>query len=302
MVEKALDSCPVEVPREGASGFMRLAGARYWTASLLPALVGTTLPFWLRPSGFSFNWPGAIEFFLATALFHVGFSLLQARFEHRSTAKWSEARLLGIAAICIVVACLLGLHLNNQIPGSIFIVYGLGTIFAGLLYVMPPINYCRRAGGEIIIAQSLGLLPVLGAYLVQTGDLTRTVYMVSMPIVIATGLWIWTDQLANREKDQRAGRQTMIDLLGLEFSGRYAVLALTLLFYIMLLMAVYATAISLPGLMALLLLRLVWKIDSVSWNNYASPTHMLAAGKDAFRLHLAICIIITVSSLVGSLW
>ena len=38
------------------------AGVRYWTASVLPAIVGTTLPFWLRPPGFSFSWVGAIEF------------------------------------------------------------------------------------------------------------------------------------------------------------------------------------------------------------------------------------------------
>jgi hypothetical protein len=57
----------------------RLAGLRYWTASLLPALVGTTLPFWLRPPGFSFRWAGELEFALATALMHSGFCFLQAR-------------------------------------------------------------------------------------------------------------------------------------------------------------------------------------------------------------------------------
>lgn len=74
-------------PFEGISGFLHFAGFRYWTASLLPALVGTTLPFWLHPPGFSFRWLGAIELLFATVLFHAGFSFLQAWFEGRYTTK-----------------------------------------------------------------------------------------------------------------------------------------------------------------------------------------------------------------------
>jgi len=74
-----------EGPGQSLSGFLQLAGFRYWTACLLPAFVGTTLPFWLRPPGFSFRWIGALEFLIATVLFHAGFSLLlQAHRENRS--------------------------------------------------------------------------------------------------------------------------------------------------------------------------------------------------------------------------
>ena len=31
------------------AGLAHLAGVRFWTASILPALMGTTPPFWLRP-------------------------------------------------------------------------------------------------------------------------------------------------------------------------------------------------------------------------------------------------------------
>ena len=77
---------------------LHFSGFRYWTASVLPAIVGTTLPFWLRPPGFSFRWLGAIEFLVATVLMHSGFSFLQARFEHGATREWSESRLLGASA------------------------------------------------------------------------------------------------------------------------------------------------------------------------------------------------------------
>ena len=288
-------------------GIFHFVGFRYWTASLLPALVGTTLPFWLRPPGFTFNWLGAIEFLIATVLLHAGFSLLLAHFEGRSTAEWPRHRLLGAAAVCLVAACLVGLHINaslplgDSVPRFIFIVYGLSTLFAGVLFVAPPFRFCRRAGREIVLCEGLGLIPVLGAYLVQAGDLTRTVYLVSLPLVVATALWVWTDELIGRADDEREGRQTLVIEFGPRFSGRFVTLALSVLFYATLLLAVFSASISPWALVAVLSFGLVRTIVAVSWKEYASPTRMLKARRSAFRLHLATGIVIAASSLVALL-
>jgi 1,4-dihydroxy-2-naphthoate octaprenyltransferase len=303
MTTEARDNLPAREPFEGISGFLHFAGFRYWTASLLPALVGTTLPFWLRPPGFSFRWLGAIEFLFATVLFHAGFSFLQARFEDRATTKWPKSRLLMYAGICIVLACLLGLHLNSGLRlkkfvyENIFIIYGLSAIVVGLLYVAPPVKFCRQVGGEIIISYSLGLIPVLGAYIVQAGDITRTVYLASLPLVVVTGLWVWTDELASRIDDENVGRETMVILFGPRFSGRFVVLALSMLLYATLLLAVFTASLTPLTLIALLLVGLVWKVVAVSWNEYMSSERMLDVRKNAFMLHLATCSIIAASSL-----
>ena len=305
MTQIAQDNLPAREPFEGISGFLHFAGFRYWTASLLPALVGTTLPFWLRPPGFSFRWLGAIEFLFATVLLHAGISFLQAWFEKRSTTtKWPKSLLLRYAGMCIVVACLLGLHLNNGlilhngVPRSIFIVYGLTALFVGVLYVAPPFNLCRRVGGEIVISESLGMIPVLGAYLVQVGDITRTVYLASLPIVVATGLWVWIDKLVSRVDDEKAGRKTMVIDFGPHFSGRYGVLALSLLFFATLLLAVFSASIIPLTLITLLLGGLAWKIVAVSWTEYSCSDRMIDVRKNAFMLHLGTCSIIAASSLV----
>ena len=180
----------------GVESVLRLAGVRYWTASVLPALVGTTLPLWLRPPGFTFRWIGALEFLVATVLVHSGLSFLHAWFDHRIAHRWTRTRLLTVAITCIVLACALGLHLMRFTPGLIFIVYGLAVMFAGLLYVAPPVRFSQREGGEIVLSMSLALLPVLGAYLVQTGDLTRAVYLAALPIYAAMLLWVWVEEMA----------------------------------------------------------------------------------------------------------
>jgi len=288
-------------------GFLYFAGFRYWTASLLPALVGTTLPFWLRPPGFSFRWLGAVEFLFATVLFHAGFSFLGACFEGRATTQWPKSRLLRYAGTCVVLACLLGLHINSGLQlnrfvyQSIFIIYGLAAIVVGVLYVVPPFNFYRRVGGEIVISEGLGLIPVLGAYLAQAGDLTRTVYLAALPIVVATGLWVWIDELVSRTDDEKAGRRTMVIDLGPRFSGRNGVLVLSMLFFATLLLAVFSASIIPLALITLLLGGLAWKIVTVSWAEYSYPERMIVVRKNAFRLHLAACSIIAASSLVTQL-
>ena len=307
MTQIAQDDLPAVELFEGISGFFHFAGFRYWTSSLLPALVGTTLPFWLRPPGLSFRWLGAIEFLFAVVLLHSGFLFLQAWFEGRSTTRCPKSRLLRYAGICIIMACILGLHLNSGlnlqkgVPGSIFILYGLCVIFVGVLYIVPPFNFYRRVGGEVVISVGLGMVPVLGAYLVQVGDISRTVYLASLPIVVATGLWVWIEELISREDDEKVGRKTMVIEFGPRFSGRCGVLALSILFFAMLLFAVFSASITPLTLITLLLSGLVWKIMAASWAGYTFPNRMIGVRKKVFKLHLTTCIIITVSSLVTQL-
>jgi len=291
-----------------AFGFLYFAGYRYWTASLLPALVGTTLPFWLNPPGFSFKWLGAIEFLCATVLFHAGFSFLHARFEDRFTISWPKSRLFRTGITYLCAAFLIALHLNYNIQLNksvyeyIFIIYVVTTIFIGVLYVTPPFSFCKRVGGEIILSVGLGMVPVIGAYLIQAGDLTRTVYLASLPLVVSTGLWIWVSELVNRVDDEKSGHNTMVMIFTPRFSGRYVTLVLTILLYLTLIMAVFARPSLEPlSLIALLSLGLALKIVTVTWNDYANVTKMLKVRTYAFLIHLAICIIIFASSLTALL-
>jgi 1,4-dihydroxy-2-naphthoate octaprenyltransferase len=276
-----------------------LAGVRYWTASVLPAVVGTTLPLWLQPPGFSFRWLGALEFLVATVLMHSGFSILLARFEHRCPESWSEFRLLGAALTCISLACLLGFHLSTLMAGGIFLVYGIATIFVGLLYVAPPARLAQRAGGEVVVSMSLSFVPLLGAYLVQTGDLTRPVYIAALPIYAATGLWVWTGLLASSSHDEAVGRETLVRVFGARFSGRVVVPAIVVLFFVTLLLAVLSSSVMPLGLAALLLSGVLWRIVAVTRSGYGDVSQMLQVRSGASIVHLGLCVVLAASSLAA---
>ncbi len=287
------------------SEFFHFAGSRYWTASLLPALVGTVLPFWLKPQGFSFKWFEAIEFLIATVLFHAGFSLLHAHFEDRFTTKWSKFRLFWTGIFCLFAAILIGVQLNNTLQlnkyvhDNIFIIFGIAAIFAGMLYVAPPFRFFNRVGGEVILCVGLGMIPVLGAYLIQAGDLTRTVYLASLPLVVSTGLWVWVSELISWADDERTGRNTMVMIFTPHFSGRFITFILTILLYATLVLAILGRSSLNPlSLIALLSLGLALKVVTVSWNEYANITKMVKVREYAFMIHFSICVIIIVSSLI----
>jgi 1,4-dihydroxy-2-naphthoate octaprenyltransferase len=163
--------------------------------------------------------------------------------------------------------------------------------------VVPPFNFSERVGGEVILAEGLGMVPVLGAFLVQVGDLNRTVYLASIPLIAATALWVWTDELVTLEADRNQGRRTMVAMFGARFSGRTVVLALSIMLYASLVLAVFSASLSPLALTVFVLAGLVWKIVVVSWNGYANPALMATVRVNSCVLHFAASILIGVSSL-----
>lgn len=49
-------------------------------------------------------------------------------------------------------------------------------------------------GGNVVLSYSLGLLPILGAYPIQFGDLTLRIYIAALPVVVVTALWVWVEE------------------------------------------------------------------------------------------------------------
>lgn len=275
------------------SSLPELVGFRYWSASVLPALVGTTLPFWLSPPGFKFRPVEAILFLIATLFAHSGFFLLYAGFRNKLNSTRTRKRVFSFGAISLVLSVLTGaylnssLHLHRNVPEYIFAAYGISILFAGMLYVFPPFSFYRHTFGEMIICVGLGMLPVLGAYLVQVGDLTRTVYLASLPVVASTGLWLWITELINRPEDERSAYRTLVMHFSHGFSGRYVTLFLILSIYAALLLAVFGRS----SLNPLSLTALVSAVPAIMiirtlWNDYQDPRRLVIARKYSILIHL----------------
>ncbi len=276
---------------------------RYWSAALLPALIGTTLPFWLNPPDFEFKFIEAILFLIATLLGHVGFTFLYFGFTQKVNSKIKRKTLFISGIFSLLITVLIGLYINNtlhfhtNVPDYIFIVYGITSVFVGVLYVVPPFSFHQRLYGEVVISVGLGMLPVLGAYLVQVGDITRTVYLASIPVVVSTGLWVWITELINKDNDKKLGYKTTVMYFTNKVSGRYLTTLLVILIYVSLILAVAGRSSLNPlSLIALFSLISALMIIRIIWKDYENVRALKRAEKYAFFIHLSICVFITLSS------
>ncbi|GAA0136406.1 1,4-dihydroxy-2-naphthoate octaprenyltransferase [Paenibacillus sp. YSY-4.3] len=139
---------------------------------------------------------------------------------------WS---LLGLGVLCGVV-----LSLYSGWPVLVF--GGLGGLIA-YFYVAPPIQFGYRGKGlsEVAILLSFGVLPIMGSYYVQTGDLSLRSALLSMPIGLLTTLVLFNHHFLHWQADKQAGKNTLVVVWGEQRALGFSKLLLILAYAFLLL-------------------------------------------------------------------
>ncbi|GAC1565431.1 MAG: hypothetical protein NVS3B14_03100 [Ktedonobacteraceae bacterium] len=137
-----------------------------------------------------------------------------------------------LAAGCFAVALLCGIALSFYRP------YALGFGALGFLlaffYVAPPLRlaYIGRGLGELDILISFGILPLVGSFYVQSGAVTLTAVLASLPIGLYTMTVLYFHHFLHWRGDKAAGKITPVVALG-EHGARVAGALLLLLIAMM---------------------------------------------------------------------
>lgn len=120
--------------------------------------------------------------------------------------------LLAIAAVCGIILSIYS--------GWLALVFGLLGALIAYFYVAPPIKFGYRGKGysEIAILISFGVLPVVGAYFVQTSLLDYRPLLLSLPIGLMTTLILFNHHFLHWQADKQAGKKTLVVVWG--SSGR----------------------------------------------------------------------------------
>ena len=296
------ETLPRTAASPGLAGFMQAAGARHWTASALAVLIGSTLPFWLRPNGLAFSWVRLVEALAAAVLIHAGSALVRVRYRGTAPGAEVQGRPLRAAAVCYAASAAIGFHLNSVLPGNFILLLGLAGVLGGFFYSAPPLRLSDRGLGEIVLAVCLGVLPVAGAYYAQTGRVSSGVYLSALPSALALTLWLWVREIRDFDEDREAGRTTLVVALGRTASSRVVVPVLSVLVFASLFVAVFTASMIPLALVAVLAFGLVRTVVAVSWNHHGDRERMFEALDSAFKLHLTMGIVVAGSALaaVGS--
>lgn len=308
-----------EIPRNRFLLFLRAARAPFLTVSVMPVLIGASLPFWLRPDGWSFSFVKLVESVVAIVLLHMGANLGNGYYDHVSGADPANPNpgvlsggsglissgalppsfFLKSSIVCLVAGSLIGLHLNFTTEGNLIIFVGVIGVALAHLYTAPPVKLAYRGLGELAVALAFGVLPVIGGYYVQAEAFSWRVVMASLPISFAVVLVLWVNQIVDYAPDRDTGKRNLVVAMGHAAAGRAGTLTLALLIFGSLFAAVFTASLIPLTLVSVLAFGLIRTVVVDCWTKHGKPEGLAEAASAAIRLHLTLGIIIAGSALAA---
>jgi 1,4-dihydroxy-2-naphthoate octaprenyltransferase len=124
---------------------------------------------------------------------------------------WAYRR---VALLCFALALLCGLLLTFFRPWTLL--FAVPGFLLAFFYVAPPLRlaYIGRGVGEVDILCSFGILPVLGSYYIQAGNVAWNVVLAALPIGLYTTTVLYFHHFLHWQADKVVGKMTPIVVLG----------------------------------------------------------------------------------------
>ncbi len=296
--------------------YLELSRAPFFTAIITPVLMATALAWNTHDT---IDWPVFLLTLLSLTAAHAGANLLNDYFDWRLGAdqlnenrnkfsggsphivegKASASLFLwfGIASFAVCLASgLVMFFLCGQALLPLFLM-GIAGIIIAVFYTAPPFKFSYRGLGEICIFAAFGILPVIGGYYVQTGEVTGWVIVACLPLAFLVTNIVYVNEFPDYESDREAGKRGLVVRLG---TGRARYLYL--LFALAAFAAVGWLAIASPfgGWTALGLvgLPLALAATAVLFKHAGEPPALLPAQGLTIVTHLLTGILLTVGLLL----
>lgn len=182
--------------------------------------------------------------------------------------------------------------------GPVVLLFGAVGILCGYFYVAPPIYFAKRGLGELVVGLNIGLLPVIGAYYVQTGTVTRESLVAALPLFGLMAAMLFINEFPDMNADARVGKRTLVVRMGrLKASRLYAVL--TLASYAPLVAGVATRMMPTATLLGLIPIILILKAIDTTRKNYASPKKLAPANALTILSHFLTGLLIAAGYLIA---
>ena len=103
---------------------------------------------------------------------------------------------------------------------------GLFGVAAGVFYSVPPFRWVQRGIGEVLIGVCYGWLPVAVGFLLQTGEFSWRVSLISVPVALTIFNVILINEIPDEPADSQMGKRNLVVRFGREAASYlYAVVA-----------------------------------------------------------------------------
>jgi 1,4-dihydroxy-2-naphthoate octaprenyltransferase len=199
----------------------------------MPVLIGSALAY--KQIG-NINYTLAILAVLATVAFQIASNIANDYFDHRSRndilnenrtpfsggsgllqkGLITPKQALISSLLFFAIGAILGIAILIITKKPAVLALGLAGILGGFFYTAPPLKLGYRTAGEIIIALLFGILPVYGAYYIQTGVWDLIPLLPSLVVAILIFLVIFANEFPDFEADKAVNKRTLVVTLGIK--------------------------------------------------------------------------------------
>ena len=175
----------------------------------------------------------------AIVLLQAGANMANDYFDHRSGNDWanknptpfsggsrfiqqgllSPREMLIAALAALAFGCTLGVVILILTRSLFILVLGLLGVLGGFFYTAGPIKLGYRTVGEFVIFLLFGLLPVYGAYYLQTGRIDAVALVPGILIGILIFLIILVNEFPDVAADAAVNKRTLIVVFGVSASA-----------------------------------------------------------------------------------
>lgn len=213
--------------------WLREVRLQFCTASVLPIIVGTALAY---SQTHQFNLTLFLLAAFSIALFQMGANVSNDYFDSVSKNDWfninptpfsggaqiiqkkllSPKEVLLGSLMLFTAGAVLGLIIVIMTKSWIVLLLGIIGLLGGFFYTAPPLKLGYRTAGEITIGFLFGILPVYGAYYIQTGIIDFVPLLPSLFVAVLIFLVIYANEFPDFEADKAVGKKTLVVTLGIE--------------------------------------------------------------------------------------
>jgi len=285
--------------------------APFLTAAALPVLLGTTIAWALTGA---ISWTFFLLALLAGVLLQAGTNVMNDYFDHRSgndaanqefirpfsggsrliqLGLLSPVEVLTEGLFLFAAGTLLGIYLALT-RGPFIFALGAIAILSGFFYTGRPFNWASRGLGELTVGLNFGPLMVLGAYYIQTRQLSWLPVLAGLPLGLLIAAVLYINEFPDYNADKKVGKNTWVVRLGRQRAlWGYAIIMAAV--YISLLIGVLAEKLPPVTLIMALTLPLAVRAIQLARKFYANSSDLAPANALTITGHLLAGLLLTLA-------
>jgi 1,4-dihydroxy-2-naphthoate octaprenyltransferase len=282
---------------------LRTTRLPFLSATAVPVLLGIAV----AASHGAFTWWTALLTLIGGSFAHLGINVTNDIFDTLSGADDANTtptqfsggsrvavydlvtirQLSWLAIGLFAVAGAIGLLLVAITQSLTLLWIGIAGVVVGVAYTAPPLKLVYRGLGEIAVALGFGPIMLLGAYVVQTGELAWEPFVLSLVPGILIALILYVNEIPDRRSDAEAGKRTLPVRLAPD-TVRTGYLVAALAAFAIVIGGVVSGLFPWPALLALAAVPIALRVHAGLKVHYDSPYTLMAVMGQNVNLNLVV--------------